>query len=341
MKKVEAYPPDRSSGKWDLNWARGKSRRGLAFVARWPETGTLVILLGAFVAGHLMSPYFLDPFFLFDSTSLYMEIGILALAMTLVIVSGNIDLSVASGLALTAALSAILHVQWGVPMILVIPCALAIGAALGLFNGLLVTRLGLPSLTVTLGTLALYRGLAQVLVGDHSLSGFPEWFTGIDYIRLGNVVPAPLIVFAVLAVAFGLLLHKTVFGRCVFAIGANETAARYSGMPVERVKLIVFVLSGLMMGVGALLMLSRLGVARYDHALGAELVVITTVVLGGVHIFGGHGRLLGVAIALFALGILSTGMGVANVASEAQLVVVGSLLLAAIAFGNWLQRFRR
>lgn len=319
----------------------GAGRRCLRFLARWPETGTLVILLAAFAAGYFLSPYFLDPFFLFDSTSLYMEIGILALAMTLVIVSGNIDLSVASGLALTAALSAILHVHLGVPMALVIPAALAIGACLGLFNGVLIAKLGLPSLTVTLGTLALYRGLAQVLVGDHSVSGFPGWFTGIDYVRLFGVIPAPLLIFALLALLFGLLLHKTVFGRYVFAVGANETAARFSGMPVDRVKLTVFVLSGLMMGVAALLMLSRLGVARYDLALSDELVVITTVVLGGVHIFGGHGRLPGVVLALFALGILSTGMGVANVTSQAQLVVIGLLLLVAVAFGNFLVRFRQ
>jgi rhamnose transport system permease protein len=318
----------------------GLRRQVRAFAARFPEVVTLLVLVLAFGISASLSPYFLDARFLFDETSLYMEIGIIALAMALVIISGNIDLSVASGLALLGALSAILHIQWGLPMLLVIPLILGLGGCLGLFNGLLVTRLKLPSLTVTLGTLALYRGIAQILMGDHSVSGFPSWFTGVDYVRVGGLIPLPLVLFAVLAVAFGLLLHKTVFGRYVFAIGTNEAAARYSGIPVDRVKLLVFVLSGLTMAIGALLMVSRLTVARYDHALGNELAVITAVVLGGVHIFGGRGRIAGVVLALFALGFLRTGMGVANISSEAQLVVIGSLLLFAVALGNWIHKSR-
>lgn len=322
--------------------ARGAAmlRAGAALAARHPEIVTFIVLVLAFVVSANLSPYFFDIPYLFDSTSLYMEIGILALAMTFVIVSGNIDLSVASGLALVGAVAALLHVSLGLPMILVIPLALLTGCLLGLFNGLLVTRLRLPSLTVTLGTLALYRGIAQILMGDHSVSGFPPWFVGADFIKAGGLVPLPLIIFGLLAVAAGFLLHRTVFGRRVYAIGTNEAAARYSGMPVDRTKLIVFVLSGLAMGIGALLMLSRLGVARYDLAIANELAVITAVVLGGVHIFGGRGRILGVVLALFVIGFLREGMGVADFSSESQLVVIGGLLLFAVALGNWMQRFR-
>ncbi len=309
-------------------------------LARYPEAVTFLILILAFVISANLSPYFLDLPYLFDSTSLYMEIGILALAMTLVIITGNIDLSVASGLALVAAIAAILHVNLGVPMILVIPAALLTGCLLGLFNGLLVTRLKLPSLTVTLGTLALYRGIAQILMGDHSVSGFPSWFLGMDAITVGGIIPLPLILFGILAVAVGLLLHKTVFGRHVFAIGTNEAAARYSGMPVDRVKLIVFILSGLAMGIGGLLMISRLGVARYDFAMGNELAVITAVVLGGVHIFGGRGRIIGVVLALFVIGFLREGMGVADISPQSQLVVIGGLLLFSVALGNWMRKFQ-
>ncbi len=318
------------------NWFRRTAR----IAAHYPEIVTFFVLILAFVVSANLSPYFLDLPYLFDSTSLYMEIGILALAMTLVIISGNIDLSVASGLALVGAVAALLHVKLHVPMILVIPISLLTGCLLGLFNGLLVTRLKLPSLTVTLGTLALYRGIAQILMGDHSVSGFPSWFLGADYIQVGGLVPLPLILFAVLAVGTGLLLHKTVFGRQVFAIGTNEEAARYSGMPVDRVKLTVFILSGLAMGIGGLLMLSRLSVARYDLALGNELAVITAVVLGGVHIFGGRGRIIGVVLALFVIGFLREGMGVADISSESQLVVIGGLLLFSVALGNWMQKFR-
>ncbi len=325
-------PTDTATGRW---------RTLLRWTARRPESITVLLLVAAFAVSCLLSPYFLDLFFIFDSTSLYIEIGILALAMTFVVISGNIDLSVASGLALVAVVTAILHVQLGLPMELVVVLALLFGTLLGLFNGLLVAKLGLPSLAVTLGTLALYRGVAQILLGDHSLSGFPDWFVGADFVKAGGLIPLPLIVFIALAVLLGLVLHKTVFGRYVYAVGANEAAARYAGIPVDRVKIAVFALSGLMMGVGALLMVSRLGVARYDLAIGHELAVVTTVVLGGVHIYGGRGALVGVALALFIIGFLRTGMGVANIRSESQLVVVGILLLVAVALGNLMEKCRK
>lgn len=321
--------------------AESAFRKGARLAAKRPEAVTFLALVLSFGVSALLSPYFLDAYFLFDETSLFMELGILALAMTLVIISGNIDLSVASGLALVGAVTAILHVKAGVPMGLVIPMALLFGCGLGLFNGLLITRLRLPSLTVTLGTLALYRGLAQILMGDHSISGFPQWFLGADYVKAGGLVPLPLLLFLVLALLTALLLHKTTFGRYVFAIGTNEAAARYSGMPVERVKLTVFVLSGLAMAIGALLMLSRISVARYDLALGNELAVITAVVLGGVHIFGGRGTIPGVVLALFVIGFLRSGMGVANISSQSQLIVIGLLLLFSVAVGNWMERFRQ
>lgn len=295
-----------------------------------PETVTVLLLPVALAAGAAMSPYFLDMRFLLDSTSLYMEVGVMALAMTLIIISGNIDLSLASNLALVAVVCAKLYAEFGVPMLAAVVLAPVLGAVLGLFNGLLIAGLRLPSLTVTLGTLALYRGLAQVLAGDHSIGSFPGWFVGIDYWKAGGLVPAPLIVFLLLAVVFGLILHKTVFGRCVYAIGTNEPAARFSGIRVDRVKLAVFVLGGVMSGVGAVMMLSRLGVARYDLATGDELAVITAVALGGTDIFGGRGTIFGTAAALFLLGIIRRAMGVANMTPDSQLAVTGTLLVAAV-----------
>jgi rhamnose transport system permease protein len=298
-----------------------------------PETVTVILLAIAFAVGASLSPYFLDAHFLFDSTSQYMEIGIMALAMTLVIISGNIDLSVAAGLALVAVCSARLF-ERGVPMPAIIPIALVLGMLLGLFNGVLVTKLGLPSLIVTLGTLALYRGLAQVMLGDRSIGGFPDWFVGLDYRKINDLVPAPLIIFLVLACIVALVLQKTVFGRCTFAIGTNEAAARFSGLRVDRTKLSIFVISGLTMGIGALMSMSRLSVARYNVAAGDELAVITAVVLGGTDIFGGRGSIFGTVVALFLLGILRRGMGVAMIATDKQLAVTGSLLVIAVILAN-------
>jgi rhamnose transport system permease protein len=304
--------------------------RLLLIVLARPETITVLLLAVAFAAGAMLSPYFLDGRYLLDSTSLYMEVGVVALAMTLVIISGNIDLSVASNLALTAVVSAKLFASWHLPMPLIVLFAPIFGALLGLFNGLMITRLRLPSLTVTLGTLALYRGLAQVLVGDHSVGNFPDWFNGIDYRKIAGIAPMPLILFLALAVVFALLLHKTIFGRCVYAIGTNEPASRFSGVRVDLVKLAVFTLSGFMAGIGSMMMLSRLSVARYDMALGDELAVITAVVLGGTDIFGGRGSIFGTVIALFLLGVIRTGMGVANIRAENQLAVTGTLLVVAV-----------
>jgi len=307
---------------------------------RKPETITLAILLIVAAVSAACSREFRDAAYLLDRSSEYMEIGVMALAMTLVIISGNIDLSVASGLALIACAMGRLA-QQGVPMGWNVAAAMLLGAILGLFNGLLVTRLKLPALTVTLGTLALYRGIAQILLGDESASYFPEWFVGIDYRRVHDVIPAPLIIFLSLAVIFAVLLHCTVSGRCVYAIGTNERAARFSGIRVDRVKLLVFLISGLMMAVGAMMMTSRLGLARHDHAMGYELIVITAVVLGGCDIFGGRGSIVGTVVALFLLCVVQIAMGLKDFRPQTKLVVQGALLVVAVLLTNLTARLSR
>ncbi len=177
-----------------------------------PETITVALLIGALAISAILTPEFRDLRYLLRLTPDYTETGIMALAMTFVIISGNIDLSIASGLALVACVSARLY-SAGMPMPIVMPVAIIVGLGLGLFNGLLVAKLRLPSLVVTLGTLALYRGLAQVMAGDKGIGGFPKWFNGIDRVRAGGLVPAPLIGLLVLAVLVGLVLHRTTFGR--------------------------------------------------------------------------------------------------------------------------------
>ena len=305
------------------------------------EVITFGLLVVAFVISSRLSPYFLDIHYIFDATSLYTEIGVMALAMTFVIISGNIDLSVASMLAVTAVSFGLLYTKLGLPIPIAIVIALLMGALLGILNGLIVTRFKLPPMIVTVGTLALYRGLGQIFLGDHAVTGFPESFYGLDMRYVGNSpVPFPLVIFLVLAVIFGLILHKTSFGRMVYAVGTNQDAARFSGIAVDRVKVICFGLSGLMAALGAMMMSSRLASARYDMANGWELDVITAVVLGGTDINGGQGSILGTVLALFLIGILRSGMGLANIKIEYQLVVIGSLLILSIIIPNVTRRLR-
>jgi rhamnose transport system permease protein len=315
-----------------------------------PEFVTVALLILAFVVGSLMSPYFLDAVFLFNYTSLYIEVGIMAIGMTFIIISGNIDLSVASILALVASAAGVVYFDLGVPMVMTIVIALTLGTLLGWLNGALVARLKLPALAVTLGTWALYRGAAQILVGDDSRPRlawtrefmYPEWFTRIHRVYIpGTPIPVPFVIFLVLAIVLGIVLYKTTFGRWVYAIGTNEDAARYSGVPTHRVKMLIFALTGFLSGLAGLIMVSRLSVARYDHARGWELDVITAVVLGGTDIFGGRGSMFGTVVAFLLLIFLRTGMGVANVKAESQLAVIGSLLILAILVSNLTDKLRK
>jgi len=298
----------------------------------------LILLIVAVVAASVLSPHFLDARYLLDTSTLYMEVGLLALGLTLVIVSGNIDLSVGSNVALTGCLTAmVLRAGVAIPVAVLFACV--VGACLGGFNGLLVAKLRLPSFLVTLGTMAAYRGAAQAAMGADSISVL-KGFKGIDQaLFLG--VPLPLLVFFVVALLTGLLLHRTVFGRWVYAVGTNESAARYSGIPTDRTKIAVFAFTGLMAGIGALLIDSRLAVARYDLARGMELDAITVAVVGGAAIQGGKGSIIGTVIALFLIMAIKTSMGVANVKPEYQLTAIGALLVLAVIAGNLGESFVR
>ena len=301
-----------------------------------PEAVPAVLLVLAFVAGAMQSKYFLDVRYLLDSMTLYVETGLLALGMTFVIISGNIDLSVASMTALVACVTAkLMGSGWSVPA----ACFTGVGLGLGLgaANGLLVAKMKLPSFVVTLATMAVYRGIAQVLLGASSAK-LPASFVGLDMQYLPGHFPIPVAFLLVMALVVALVLHRTLFGRWVFALGTNEVASFYSGLPVATVKVGVFAISGLMASFAALLMDSRLGVARFDHARGLELDAITAVLLGGASIFGGRGSAFGTILAVFLVAILRIGMGVANVKAEYQLAVIGTLLVVAVLSGNFVER---
>jgi len=283
-----------------------------------------------------LSPYFLNMRNLVDMTFNFMEKSLIALPMTFIIISGNIDLSVASNLAMSTILMST-SFQAGLNIWLATLLGLAIGALGGLINGLFITKVKLPSLIVTLGTYALYRGVAFVILGDRAVTGFPSRFTYLGYGYVGPVT-VPLVIFAILAILFGFSLHRTTFGRFIYAIGSNEETCRYTGIAVDRIKIILFTLSGLVSALAGIILTARIGSARPNIALGFELDVITAVLLGGVSIFGGEGTMHGVILALFLIGMTRYGMGLRNVPGQIQIIVIGSLLIVAILLPQLLRR---
>jgi rhamnose transport system permease protein len=265
----------------------------------------------------------------------------MALALTLVIVAAEIDLSVASMLALSSALMAYLW-NSGLPLELIMPICLVAGALCGAFNGFLVTRLGLPSLAVTIGTLALYRGLAYVILGDTAVADFPQRFTGWATGRIpGTPIPYPILLVAVLAVIVGVLLHASPLGRACYALGYNEEAARFAGVRVKRIKFWLFVASGVFASLAGIVYTLRFSSARADNGVGLELAVVAAVLLGGVSIFGGRGTLPGVLAGVLLFGILRNALSLADVSNEVLNFVTGVLLIISVLAPNLAGVIRR
>src|SRR4051794_2585664 len=308
-------------------------------LARW-ESLTLLLLLAAFVYGSLSSEHFLTGPNVNSLLSNIVEIALIALPLTFVIVAAEIDLSVASVLGLASALLGYLwNHNW--PMEAIIPVVLLAGAAAGAVNGLLVTRLGLPSLAVTIGTLTLYRGLAFVILGDQAVADFPDSYTNLGFGNFaGTQIPNPVVLFAVLAVIFGFVLHRTALGRAVFAIGANEEAAYFSGLRVKRIKLWLFVVCGLVSALAGIVYTFRFASARADNGTGLELSVVAVVLLGGVSIFGGKGSLWAVVAAVFLLGTIRNALTLNDVSDEVLTIVTGSLLLLSVLGPSLAARLR-
>jgi rhamnose transport system permease protein len=308
--------------------ANGQPRL-VRLLARW-ETLLVLALVGLIVLGTSLSPFFLTPGNFSNLIAALMEVAIMALPMTLIIVAGEIDLSVESMAGLS---SAILGFLWaaGVPLWIGIPAVLVVGALGGLMNGLLVARVGLPSLVVTLGTLALFRGLALIVLGPRGVSDFPAAFTELGFGHVpGTLIPWPFIIFVGLAVLLGVVLHRTWIGRQVFAIGKSTGAARFSGVRVTRVKVSLFVLSGLIAALAGVILTSRLSSARADAASGMTLTVVTVVLLGGVNIFGGSGSITGVVLAVLTVAVMQNALRLASVTVEVQSIALGLLLILSV-----------
>lgn len=304
-------------------------RSFLAKFQRWEWMLVGLILLDILINIRL-SPFFLDARNLSRTSSDFMEIGLMMLPMVFIIITGNIDLSVASNMGMSASFMGLLH-NLGVNIWVAALAGLLLGTLGGMLNGYLVARVKLPALVVTLGTYAFYRGIAYGFLGDQAARGYPKEFT---YFGQGKVfdslIPFSVALFIAFAILFGLVLHRTTFGRYLYAIGNNENATLYSGVPVARIKFIIYALSGFMAALAGLILAARFGSTRPDIGTGLELAVITAAVLGGVDINGGKGTMLGAVLSLFLIGLMRFGMGLLNIQGQVQGIVIGLLLILSI-----------
>lgn len=299
----------------------------------WDAAVVLVTVVVVLVASGAVENFGTSRNFTFLLLDL-LPIALIALPMTFIIVTGEIDLSVASTLGLT---SAVMGSLWdsGLSIEMIIPLCIVLGAILGAVNGFFVTVLKLPALAVTIGTLALYRGLAFVVLGDGAVADFPRDYTSWVTGTIGDgPIPNVLIPLIVVAALFGLVLHATPVGRSVFAAGAGEQAARFAGIRTARLKFWLFVVSGAVAGVAGVLWTLRYSSARADNGSGLELAVVAAVLLGGVSIFGGKGTLPGVLAGVVLLASLQNALRLQDVSNEALNIVTGVLLIVSVLLPN-------
>ena len=307
---------------------RGQSRVA-AFLKSW-EALLILLFAAIFTANSFASPYFLDIWNLSDATYNFTEKGVIALALAFVILSGEIDISVAGTMALAStAMGA--TAATGAPTVAVVIAGLATGLACGAFNGALVTLLGLPSIVATIGTMSLFRGLSYVALGDGAYTEYPAAFAYFGQGYVWQWLSFEFVAFLVLAAIAAVVLHRTTIGRSVRAIGHNPFAAAFSGLRVGRVKFWLFVVTGLAAGFASVMLTSRLGSTRPSIAQGWEIDVITMVVLGGVSINGGYGSIFGVVLAALVMGLVTFGLGLLNVPGIIMSIFIGGMLIVVIA----------
>jgi rhamnose transport system permease protein len=293
----------------------------------------LVALAVIMTINALQTPFYLRPENQINLFQLSIEKIILALVMTFIIINAEIDLSVASIMGLAACSTAYLWVN-KLPMEVCVLGGLLSGVLAGAFNGFMVSKVGLPSLVVTLAGLIGYRGLARVLLEDRSVGQFPEWFNNLGQQPIIGPFPVALIIFFVLLVIAIVILQYSGFGRLVYVVGNNKDVARFSGVNVGRVKMMLYIASGFIAALAGLLYTARLGAVRGDTALGFELDVITMVLMGGVSIFGGSGSIWGVLLSILIILNVRNGMGLANISGNMQTGVIGMLLILSVLLPN-------
>ena len=307
---------------------------------RW-ETGLVAVLLATLVFGGAESSSFLTTTTIFYTGLNIGQIAIMALPLTLIVITGEIDLSVAAmlGLAATVFGYAFAH---GVNVYAAMLIALAVGATGGALNGFLVTRLGLPSIAVTIGTLTMFRGIAEVILGQNEATGFPSSMTTIGVTPIpGTKLAYTFGFFLVLAVIYGVVLHMTPIGRSLYAIGLNKETAFFSGIRVTRIKFTLYMLSGLVCAAVGILYALQNDAARYDAGSGLELNVVAVVLFGGVSIFGGRGTIVGVVLSVLIVGGFTEALTLINVSAEEQNITFGVLLLISVLVPNGADGYNR
>jgi rhamnose transport system permease protein len=307
------------------------------------EMAIVGVLIAVIIVASIMVPKFYGQQTLYYLLMDIMAILMISLPMTCVMITGDIDVSVGSMLGLSCSLTGLLT-SLGVPFELTMIIAVLVGLAGGLLNGLLVTRIALPALAVTIGTMALFRGIAVGLLGTKSITTFPKMWTDLAKARIpGTGIPWPILVFLILTAAFVVLLHYTSFGRGIYAIGLNREAAAFSGVSVGRTRLILFVLAGGTAALGGIYYTLRFGTARGDVGDGLELQVIAAVVLGGVSVFGGRGAIYGGVAGVILIGVLSSALRLVGVTADVIKIITGVLLILSVlvaALLNWVQARR-
>ncbi|MBI1881119.1 MAG: ABC transporter permease [Chloroflexi bacterium] len=314
-------------------------RRSWEWLKSW-EGLLLALVIIVVLINISQSPFYLRLSNQINLFQLSIEKIIVALAMTLIIINAEIDLSVASVMGLAACVLAFLH-ERGVPVEVAILLALLTGVICGIFNGFWVAYARLPSLAVTLAGLIGYRGVARILLEDRSIGDFPDWFNRLGQQPLVGPLPLSLIIFFVLLLLAVIVLQYSIFGRYIYVIGNSSQVARYSGVKVQRVKMILFIVSGAIAALAGLLLAARLGAVRGNTAEGFELDIITMVLLGGVSIFGGSGTLTGVGLAILLILNLRNGMSLMNITGNTQTGVIGAILILSVLIPNWGQNVRQ
>ncbi|MGO7337559.1 ABC transporter permease [Rhizobium leguminosarum] len=316
------------------------SERNPDFVTRFANWDNFLAALTIVVVAYALLgvPNFASVFNISQAVAGISERALIVLPMVLLIIAREIDLSVGSILALTSVIFGLL-IQAGAPLLLAIPVTLVAGGICGAFNGLLVTKLGLPSLVVTLGTMALFRGIAYILLGSDSINDFPDSFLdfGIDTVGT-SPVPLTILPFLLLAPIFAIALQKMPLGRRIYAIGGSPDAACYSGIRLARTVFGLFVTSGVVCAAAGMVYAARLANARANNAVGIELDVITIALLGGISVFGGRGRLTGVLWALLLVATIRNVLGLLQIGGDAQGTVIGLLLIVSLLASNAAER---
>lgn len=302
------------------------------YILQW-EWMLVALIAIIFMINSFISPYFLNFSNMLSATTTFLDKAFIVFPMVMVMIMREIDISVGSTVALSSVVMATTY-NAGLPMGLAIVVCLLIGAFCGFVNGfLLVKYRELSAVIVTLSTMILYRGIAYMILENQSSGGFPSWFSYFGWGDVGQI-PFILILFIFCSIVFILLLHKTTFGRQVYAIGSNTTASRFSGVKVDRIKLIIFTLAGLMAAVTAIFLTSRMGSTRPNIANMYELDVIAMVALGGISTAGGKGTMPGAILAVFVIGYLQYGLGLINIPAQILLIIVGLLLIASVTITN-------